>query len=139
MEAISSIKKKSYTLIPQDESIKTFAPKLRRQDGQISWDDSSESIYNQIRGCLGWPDAFTFYNDKLLKIFKARVTDTSGCRLPVVPGKILEVSREGIAVAAGKGCIFIEELQIEGKRRMKAEEFIAGHKIQAGEQLGNKK
>jgi methionyl-tRNA formyltransferase len=52
-----------------------------------------------------------------------------------VPGEILEASKEGIVVSTGRGNISIKELQIAGKRRMRAEEFISGHKISAGEVL----
>jgi methionyl-tRNA formyltransferase len=139
MDAIRSIENKDYHLTMQDETRVSFAPKLQKKDGQINWDKSAQDIYNLIRGCLGWPDAFTYYNGKLLKIHRASVCPFA--RLPVcpLPGEIIKVSGEGIVVATGRDNLIIEELQIEGKRIMQAGEFIAGHKIRVGEILGTKK
>ncbi len=138
IDAITAIKNKSYTLIDQDENKKTFAPKLIKEDGLIRWNNQPENIYNQIRSCLGWPDAFTYYKGKLLKVFKARVTDAGGSCATGAAGEIVSVSKEGIAVATAKGVLLIEELQLEGKRKMRASEFISGHKIQAGEFFENR-
>lgn len=136
IDAITAIKNKGYALIDQEENKKTFAPKLIKEDGLIKWNSQPEDIYNQIRGCLGWPDAFTHYKGKLLKIFKARVIDLDDSDAIGSAGEIIRVSKEGIAVATAKGVLLIEELQLEGKRRMSASEFISGHKIQAGEFFG---
>jgi methionyl-tRNA formyltransferase len=83
---------------------------------------------------LPWPGAFTYYKGKLLKIFSSRVLESSGPR--VSPGEIAEVSKLGIVVAAQGGFLEIRELQLEGKRRMPAEEFASGHKIKPGQILG---
>ena len=116
----------------------SFAPRLKKLDGLINWEMSARDIYNLIRGYLGWPGAFTYYKGKLLKIYKARITVSPEYQSNGTPGEILKVSKEGIAIATGKDTLIIEELQIEGKRRMRVEEFIAGHKISLGEILGKK-
>jgi methionyl-tRNA formyltransferase len=146
IDSLKSIENNSYKLTPQDENRASFAPKLKKENGLILWSKPAQEIYNLIRGCLGWPDAFTYYKGKLLKIYKARVSSqVPACRQAGRKfassnlGEILEASREGIVVFAGKGNIIIEELQIEGKRRMRVEEFIAGHKILPGEILRAKK
>jgi methionyl-tRNA formyltransferase len=134
-DVIKNIEIKSYKLIAQDEGKASFAPRLKKEDGLIPWDKSAQDIYNLIRGCFGWPGAFTYYQGKLLKIYKAEVSPLA--RLPVcpMPGEIVKVSKEGIVVATGKDSLIINELQIEGKRRIKAEEFISGYKISVGEKL----
>jgi methionyl-tRNA formyltransferase len=134
-DSLNALMNNSYKLIPQEKNKVSFAPKLKKEDGLIGWDNPAKDIHNLIRGCLVWPSAFTYYNGKLLKILKSRIATE---RFPGKPaaGKIIEVSKAGIAVAAGMGSLIIEELQIEGKRVMEAEEFIAGHKIRAGEVLG---
>ncbi len=136
INALVSMENNNYKLIPQDESKISFAPKLKKEDGLISWNKSAQDIYNLVRGCLGWPGAFTYYKGRLFKIYKAHVC-ASEC-LPACSsvGEIIEVSKEGVIVATAKDNLVIEELQIEGKRRMKVVEFIAGHKISAGEILG---
>ncbi len=155
LEALPSIEKNNYKLMPQDESKVTFAPKLKKENGLINWESPAEDIYNLIRGCLAWPGAFTYYKGKMLKIYKARVNQfplqnmadqpsaevgepacpEQGRRVSRLPGEIMQVSKEGVIVAAAEDSLIIEELQIEGKRRMAVKEFIAGHKIFVGEIL----
>ncbi len=139
LEAARVIEKDDYKLILQNEQDVIFAPKLKKEDGLIDWKSSSADIYNLIRGSLAWPGAFTYYKGKMLKIHKAKVSSRVCKFASSNPGEIMEVSKEGIVVFTGKDNIIIEELQIEGKRKMNAEEFVAGHKISIGEMLGVKK
>ena len=136
LQAIDNIKENKYTLTPQKETEATFAPKLNKNDGLINWQDAAEKIHNLIRGCIDWPGAFTYYKGKMLKIYKTevgpRVLEPAGSRA----GQIIEVTKEKIVMACGKDSLEIKELQLEGKRRMKVEEFISGHKISVGEILG---
>lgn len=136
INALELIENNSYRLTPQDESNVTFAPKLKKEDGLINWSKSAGEIYNLVRAILDWPGAFTYYNGKLLKIYKAKVSGQKD--IPVSLGEIVEVSKKGICVVTGKDNLIIEELQIEGKRKMTVGEFIAGHKIRPGEILGKK-
>ncbi|OGX15616.1 MAG: methionyl-tRNA formyltransferase [Omnitrophica WOR_2 bacterium RBG_13_41_10] len=136
LEAIHSIEKRNYILKPQDDKNITFAPKLKKEDGQINWEKSAIDIFNLIKGVLPWPGAFTYYNDKLLKIYRSQLARALGRGDAGEPGQIIQVSKEGIIVETGKDNLIIEELQIEGKRRMPAEEFIAGHRISPGDRLG---
>jgi methionyl-tRNA formyltransferase len=145
-ESILAVNNNKYQLSDQNENQVTFAPKLKKNDGLINWNKSAQEIRNLVRGCLGWPGAFSYYKAKILKIYKAEVIDPSSHCLPAgqaelvrSAGEILEVSGEGIVVATGKGSLIIKELQIEGKRRMPAGDFIAGHKILLKEVLGIKK
>ena len=136
LESISLIKSGKYTLIPQEENKATLAPKLKKDNGRINWEDSALNIRNLIRGCLGWPDAFTSYNGKILKILKAQDTGHKA-QEKNKPGTIIQVSPEGILVATGEGSLLIKELQLEGKKRMPSADFVAGHKIKPGEILDN--
>jgi len=139
IKTVISIKNNSYKFTPQDESKISFAPKLKKEDGLINWNKPASEICNLIRGVINWPGAFTYYNGKLLKIYKAKISSQVREFASSNPGEILEASKEGIVVFTGKGNIIIEELQIEGKRRMRVKEFIAGHKILPREILGTKK
>jgi len=138
LTTLASIEDNNYKLTPQNQDNITFAPKLKKEDGRIKWNIPAQEIRNLIRGCISWPGAFTYYNGKLLKIYKAKVFPSTHLLAFPSPGEIIDVSKEGITVVTGKDNLIIEELQIEGKRRMKAEEFIAGHKICIGE-IFNKK
>lgn len=136
LKSIKLIESKKYELAKQDEKKATFAPKLKKNDGLIDWKMAASSVYNLIRGCAGWPGAFTFYKGKLLKIQKASLISFPGPSVKRPPGEIAEVSKNGIAVACGQDYLAIHELQIEGKKIMRAQDFIAGHKIYTGEMLG---
>ena len=138
-QALDLIDTNKYSLIIQDEKKATLAGKLKKEDGLINWGKSVHAIFNLIRGCIDWPGAFTYYRGKILKIYRAQ--RISGC--PEVrtgsPGEILQTFKRGIVVAAGDGNLLIEELQIEGKKRISASEFISGYRISVGETLGEKK
>ncbi len=139
IDSLRSVENNDYKLSPQDDLQASFAPKLKKEDGLIKWERPAQQIYNLTRGCLEWPGAFTYYRGKLLKIYKVRVSSQVLGFASSNPGEILEASKEGIVVLTGKGNIIIEELQIEGKRRMAAGDFIAGYKILPREILGTKK
>jgi methionyl-tRNA formyltransferase len=138
LESFKLIEEKDYRLIVQNHAEATFAPKLKKEDGLIHWDRHAEDISNLIRGCFGWPGAFTYFRGKILKIHKAgvRLFSSGNCTVPA--GQVINVDKNGIVVAAGKGSLIIEELQIESKKRMSAEEFIAGHRIYPGDKLGTR-
>ena len=130
LKAIPVIKSKGHKLTVQDERKVVYAPKLKKSDGLIDWHKPALEINNLIRGTLPWPGAFTHYKGKLLKIYKANVVDSIDCNLSIhKAGEVIDVSKGRLYVNTGKGVLSIQELQIEGKRRMKVEEFIAGHKI----------
>jgi methionyl-tRNA formyltransferase len=136
LTSLQSIEDNNYKLIPQAKDNVSFAPKLKKEDGRINWSKPACDIYNLIRGCFPWPSAFTYHNNKLLKIYKAQVCPTSRLSASLQPGEIIDVSKEGIIVITGKDNLIIKELQIEGKRRMKVEELILGYKISVGKPLG---
>jgi len=137
VSSLKSIENNNFSLKEQDDSLASLAPKLSKEDGVIDWRNSAGDIHNLIRGCRDWPGAFSYYKSQVLKIHKANVVLSNESKPQ--PGKILDVSPQGITVSAGEGNIIIKELQIEGKREMTAKEFIQGHKISVGQALENKK
>jgi methionyl-tRNA formyltransferase len=136
--SLKLIEKENYTLIPQNENLVAFAPKLKKEDGLIAWSNQAQDIYNLIRGCLDWPGAFTYYKGKLLKIFSAGVILDAQASGDFAVGEIVKIDENGILVATGKGTLLIKELQPEGKRKMQAKDFILGHKLRAGEKFSKK-
>jgi methionyl-tRNA formyltransferase len=135
-DAVSLIGSGVHTLTEQDQALVSFAPKLKKENGRIDWNAPAEYIHNLVRGCLVWPGAFTHYQGSLLKIYATRVAVGNAPGQDHQPGRIISIAKEGITVACGRDALFIEELQMESKRRMKAAEFIAGHKISIGEAFG---
>jgi len=107
--------------ISQDSTCATYAPKLKREHGQIDWSESAEAIERKIRAYNPWPGAFMKVGDQNLKIFSASVVDLKGR-----PGEILR-SENDLIVATGKGALSLAEVQLEGKRRMSAAEFLRGY------------
>ena len=107
--------------IPQENARATYAAKLKREQGQIDWSQSAEAIEREIRAYNPWPGAFMKVDRQNLKIFSASVVDSNG-----QPGEILRSDKE-LIVATGKGALSLAEVQLEGKRRMSAGEFLRGH------------
>lgn len=139
LESIACIENKNLRLMAQDESRVSFARKLIREDGLINWNEPALNIHNLVRGCFDWPGAFTFYEEKMLKIYKTRVKKITDALSFGHPGEILDISSEGIFTAAGKDILVIEELQLAGKIKMTAADFVKGCRLKAADMLGNKK
>ncbi len=117
---------------PQDGSIATYAPSLKREQCKIRWDRKAEEVVNQIRGLSPWPCAETQWNEKQLRVFSAqRIVGDGG-----TAGQVLSIEKEGITVAALSGRVLMKEVQPPGKRRMGAYDFTLGHPdFKIGEQL----
>jgi methionyl-tRNA formyltransferase len=113
--------------IPQDSSAATYAPKLEREHGRIDWTESAALIERKIRAFDPWPGAFTLLRsetgrERKLKIFTAKVVATANS----APGEILRFDG-GIVIGAKDGGLELGEVQLEGKRRMGAAEFLRGY------------
>lgn len=113
---------------PQQEELSTYAGKITKELGCIDFSKPAEQIERLIRGLNPWPSAFTYMDGKMIKIWDATVVDEENTR---EPGSILEKSKDCIKVATGKGSLCINELQIEGKKRMNAQAFLNGYDITA--------
>lgn len=107
--------------VPQDNTRATYAPKLKREHGLIDWFVSADVIERKIRAYNPWPGAFMKIDRQNLKIFSASVVDLNG-----QPGEVLRSDKD-LIVAAGKGAVSLREVQLEGKRRMTAAEFLRGY------------
>ena len=117
----------------QDPARVTYAPKLKKKDGRIRWDQSTAAIDAFIRGMTPWPGAFTFLGDMRLKVFNVQ---PALLPQPAPPGTVIEGFSNEIRVATGDGALTIEEIQSASGRRMATEEFLKGTNILPGTQLG---
>jgi len=127
--AFTKIAAKNAPRTPQDNALATYAPKLTRADGRIDWSEPAEVIEREIRAFNPWPGAFTKIAAKSneprnLKIFSAEIVDLSG-----TPGEILRADENDFVIAAGKGALSLHEVQLEGKQRMSAQEFVRGFDV----------
>jgi len=117
--------------LKQNDAETCYAPLLKKETGEIDWSKKPGEIKNLVRGVTPWPGACTRLNSLLLKVFTVRTAEGAG-----EPGTILVAGRDGIEVACADGSVIIEELQLEGKKRLPAREFIAGYALQPGLRLG---
>jgi methionyl-tRNA formyltransferase len=113
--------------IPQRSAEATYSPKLTREDGKIDWSEPGELIERKIRAFDPWPGAFTRLSDAVgearnLKIFRASVSDQAVGD----PGTIFTHNDEEVLVTTGRGALRLDEVQLEGRRRMKAVDFLRG-------------
>lgn len=117
----------------QDDSLTCYAPMMKKEDGLIDWQKDAAAIKNQVRGMTPWPGAYSHLDEKLLKVYRVQGASGEG-----QPGEVLAAGRDGIEVACGTGSILIHELQLEGKKRLPAAEFLAGCKLERGMLIGKK-
>ena len=126
LAALIQLEQKNAPRIPQDSSAATYAPKLEREDGRIDWKKPAKLIERKIRAFNPWPGAFAVLRDEAgrerkLKIFRA----TFAAIAEASPGKNF-LSDNAIVIATREGALALGEIQLEGKRRMSAEEFLRG-------------
>ena len=118
---------------PQDASLATYAPRLAKEDGLIRWDADVRQTINLIRGLSPAPCAYTFCKGKMLKIFSAVGEEIPS---PESPGRIGAVTEKGLPVVAGNGYVYLQEVQLENKKRMSILDFLRGFRMAPGDNLG---
>jgi len=119
---------------PQDHTLATLAPILTREDGRIDFTRDAQSICNRFRGFQPWPGAFTTFRGKQLTLHGI---SPAAVRFSLAGGELSIAGEQLIAGCGAGSAIVIDELQLEGKRRMKAREFINGYQPKAQEKLGS--
>ena len=134
VETLRGLEAGELTPKPQDDSLATLAPLLKKEDGAIEFRRAAAEIRNRLRGFQPWPGAYTSFRGKNLNLWEARaVEDTRDNLLP----SALKVEGEKLLVGGGGGTVLeIVELQLEGKKRMSARDFVNGYRPASGEQLG---
>jgi len=136
LASIREIESGKAKYVPQNETEATYAATLTKESGEIDWRKPSAEINDRIRALIVWPTAHTFFHGKRLKIFSARQMPLDLAAREKQPGEIVEIIKnEGILVATGRGDLLLLELQLEGKKRMKASDFVIGHDVKPGETL----
>ena len=121
---------------PQPAEDASYARKITKEDGHLDWRQPAQSLWNRVRAFKPWPGAFTFLpaqpKPRLLKIWETEVVDHAGAR----PGVILTAEKTGITVGCGSEALRILSLQLEGGKRLGAQEFLNGHPLKTGDELG---
>ncbi len=127
LESLELLEKGTAARIPQDSSLATYAPKLGRQDGRLDWREAAGSLARRVRAMSPWPGASARLAAGVLKIHSAEESLESG-----IPGTVLSATPNGIVVAAGRGSLLLREVQLEGKKRLSAGDFLRGFPLPAG-------
>ena len=122
---------------PQDHSQATLAPILKKEDGRMDFARTANDLFNRLRGFQPWPGAFTIFKGKTLQVHRAQPVQHA---VKLTPG---QVAVEGTRMFVGCGkdkdtdtTLELVEIQLEGKRRMSAQEFINGYRPKSGDHLG---
>ena len=116
--------------LPQDAQQATYAPKIKKSQGLIRWQQPARVIMNQVRAFNSWPVAFTYFEGKRLRIWHAEVVNVAA---NVPPGTVMEVNKLGIEVATGDKVLRVHALQLPGGRVLSAVEFLNAHEVLPGE------
>jgi len=122
LETVNMIESGNYQLKGQDNSLATPAPKITPETGKIDWTKSAGEIHNLVRGLSPVPCAYLFHNNKKIKLYKTQVIK----KVNPIPQKINQ-SKKNLFVECGIDELEILELQLEGRKRMSAEEFLRGY------------
>ena len=119
----------------QGETTTPYAKMLTKEMGNIDWTKSAVDIERLVRGLNSWPCAYTYWGDKMLKIWMAKADMQSNANdgdASVQPGTVTTVTKDGFSVQTGEGILNILELQIPGKKRMQADAFLRGYPLSTG-------
>jgi methionyl-tRNA formyltransferase len=119
---------------PQDEALATYAPLIKKSDGEIDWTADGELLDRHVRAMAPWPGAFTFWNGKSLKIHAAR--PISSGEMPGDKAGLVLMQRGEVVVAAGTGGLRLAVVQLAGKPAMPVDDFIRGRPEFLGSLLG---
>jgi methionyl-tRNA formyltransferase len=128
---------------PQDHASATLAPMLKKQDGEMDWTLSAEEISRRVRGLRPWPRATTTFRGKRLEIWMARpaplrhasaVPERIEAR---VPGELRVENQKLLVVCGGGMKLEVRELQLEGRKRLSARDFLNGIRLRPGERFGS--
>ena len=132
-ETLAQLKAGSLMPTKQDDAHATMAPLLKKEDGLIDWTMSATAIANRVRGLSPWPGAYTFSGEERWNVWKAV---SNGRTVTDRPGTVVAVEKQALMVATGEGVLDVREIQTANSKRMSVSQFLAGHKVTAGVQLG---
>jgi methionyl-tRNA formyltransferase len=129
--------------VPQDDAQATLAPPIRKEEGLILWDDSTEQIMYRLRAMSPWPGVYTFINgERMIILVQAEPlweneAEELGEMNQALPGTVTGLLNEfGFTVKTGDGHLLVTLVQPEGKKAMDAYAFIIGRNIRLGDRLG---
>lgn len=140
--AISQIEDGTAVRIPQDEAQASYVGMLKKEMGRLDFSQTAQSLERRVRAFDPWPGTYTMFDGKNMKFFRCAVEALSGKEQQEAKefayccGTVIHVGADSFTVLTGEGGLVVKELQLEGKRRMTAGEFLRGYPLKAGMRLG---
>lgn len=123
-ETIDKIRNGTAKAVPQNHAEATFAPMLNKEMGRLDFKKPAIQLKNLVRGLNPWPGAFVHTRQGILKVHRASVVNSAG--LPI--GAIYD-RKDALIIQTADGALSLDEVQLQGKKRMSAEEFLRGRQI----------
>jgi methionyl-tRNA formyltransferase len=121
------------TPVKQDAAEASYAPILKKEDGEIDWRWPAVKIFNRSRGFLPWPGAYSFFREQMFHLWKTRVAE----QMPGgAPGRMIPQKKRLLIVCGEDTALEAIEVQVEGRKRMPAEAFLNGQHLRENEMLG---
>nr|WP_305042950.1 methionyl-tRNA formyltransferase [Geoalkalibacter sp.] len=114
----------------QDDGLSTYAPMLKKEDGLIDWSRDARALHNQVRGLDPWPGAYTLLDGEVLRLAATGVEEGGG-----EPGMVVGADASGVRVACGSGVLRVGALQLPGRKRLAAADFLRGTPLAVGTKL----
>ncbi len=140
-EAVDMVEEGTAQPLPQDPSLASKAPRLKKSDGAVDWSRPALAIKNQVRAFEPWPKTFTFWHrtdGPPVRLILGPLDVVDADAPPgTEPGTVLEVSKERLVIASGRGAVVPRSIQPAGKRMLPVEEFLRGYRLKPGDRLGS--
>lgn len=130
VRTLEAVEKGTAVFLKQGESPTEYARMLDKKMGDIDWSQSAVKIERLVRGLNSWPSAYTHWNGKVMKIWRAKAEGSGAGRTE--PGTVIAEGKEDFSVQTGDGILRVYELQIPGKKRMETGAFLRGYALQNG-------
>ncbi len=130
-ETLRALENGTLVRVPQNHEASTYDPMLKKEMGEINWEEDARAVKNRIMALNPWPTCYVPMGDGNLKLLRAKVEEKDG-----QPGTVLEAdARKGLLIACGKGSIRVTEIQAPGGRAMSAADYLRGHELPVGTKL----
>ena len=129
VKTLEDLEAGTITPVEQDDSKSNYAKMLKKDLGNLDFSKPAVQIERLIRGLNPWPSAYTHIGGKTLKIWQAQVLEGT---FDGENGEVIDIDKKGFTVKTGEGALRILEVQLEGKKRMKSEQFLLGYKLEKG-------
>ncbi len=135
VETLKALEDKNAVFEKQGESPTAYAKMLTKEMGNIDWNQSAVQIERLVRGLNSWPSAYTRWNGKVMKIWRAKAETGPAAGSQAgggQPGTVTEIRKDSFAVQTGDGVLRVYEVQIPGKKRMETSAFLRGYTMELG-------